>query len=42
MDKLQAAYLVCAAVHLAFWLYGHLKGQLTGKGHHGKIQKIWE
>ena len=26
MDNLQAAYLVCVAVHLAFWLYGHLKG----------------
>lgn len=36
MDKLQAAYLVCAAVHLAFWLYGHLKGP------NRKIQKIWE
>jgi len=26
MDTLQAAYLVCVVVHLAFWLYGHLKG----------------
>lgn len=26
MDTLQAAYLVCVAVHLAVWLYGLLKG----------------
>ncbi|WP_256574513.1 MULTISPECIES: hypothetical protein [unclassified Pseudomonas] len=25
MDKLRAAYWVCVAVHLVFWLYGHLK-----------------
>jgi len=26
MDTLQAAYLVSVAVHVALWLYGHLKG----------------
>jgi hypothetical protein len=31
MDTLQAAYLVCVAVHLALWLYGHLRA--SGANH---------